>query len=162
MAADQQRFREVMGQFATGVAVVACNGADGPSGLTTSAVASVSLDPPLVLVCFDNGSRTLDAVRAAGRFSVNVLREGQEDVAMLFASKAQMAEKFAVVEHGEEDGVPVLRDVLAWLTCDVRELLPGGDHTIGIAEVRALGADPDGGRPLLHHRGAFAGLHYGV
>ncbi len=162
MAADQQRFREVMGHFATGVAVVACEGPGGPSGLTTSAVASVSLDPPLVLVCFDNASRTLDAVRTAGRFSVNVLREGQEDVAMLFASKAQMAEKFAAVDHGDEDGVPVLRDVLAWLACDVRELLPGGDHTIGIAEVRTLGADPDGGRPLLHHRGAFAGLHYGV
>ena len=56
----------------------------------------------------------------------------------------------------------MLRDALAWLVCDVHELLPGGDHTIGIAEVRALGADPDGGRPLLHHRGAFAGLHYGA
>lgn len=162
MAADQQRFREVMGHFATGVAIVACAGDDGPSGLTTSSVASVSLDPPLLLVCFDNGSRTLDAVRDAGRFSVNILREGQEDVALLFASKAQMPEKFAGVEHGEEDGVPVLRDALAWIACDVHELLPGGDHTIGIAEVRALGADPDGGRPLLHHRGAFAGLHYGA
>jgi 3-hydroxy-9,10-secoandrosta-1,3,5(10)-triene-9,17-dione monooxygenase reductase component len=162
MAADQQRFRDVMGHFATGVAVVACAGPDGPSGLTTSAVASVSLDPPLLLVCFDNASRTLDAVRGAGRFSVNVLREGQEDLAMLFASKAEMADKFGAVEHGEEDGVPVLRDVLAWLVCDVHEMLPGGDHTIGIAEVRELDADPDGGRPLLHHRGSFAGLHYGA
>lgn len=162
MAVDQQRYREVMGHFATGVAVVACEGPEGPSGLTTSAVASVSLDPPLLLVCFDNASRTLDAVRDAGRFSVNVLREGQEHVALLFASKAAMAEKFAAIDHGDEGGIPVLRDALAWIACDVRELLPGGDHTIGIAEVRALGADPDGGRPLLHHRGAFAGLHYGA
>ena len=65
MTTAEQRFREVMGHFATGVAVVACDGPDGPSGLTTSAVASVSLDPPLLLVCFDNGSRTLDAVRDA-------------------------------------------------------------------------------------------------
>ncbi len=122
----------------------------------------MSLDPPLVLVCFDNASRTLDAVRAAGRFSVNVLREGQEDVAMLFASKAHDGREVRGRRPRRQDGVPVLRDALAWLACDVRELLPGGDHTIGIAEVRTLGADPDGGRPLLHHRGAFAGLHYGV
>lgn len=162
MTTAEQRFREVMGHFATGVAVVACDGPDGPSGLTTSAVASVSLDPPLLLVCFDNGSRTLEAVRGAGRFSVSVLREGQEQLALLFASKATMAEKFAAAGHRLEAGLPVLDDALAWITCDVRALLPGGDHTIGVGAVTATGTDPDGGRPLLHHRGAFAGLHYGV
>jgi flavin reductase (DIM6/NTAB) family NADH-FMN oxidoreductase RutF len=162
MAIDQQRFRDVMGHFATGVAVVACAGPDGPSGLTTSAVTSVSLDPPLLLVCFDNTSRTLPAVRAAGRFSVNVLREGQEDLAVLFASKVEMHEKWSAVTHAAADGVPVLDDALAWITCDVHELLPGGDHTIAIGAATAVGADSDGGRPLLHHRGAFAGLHYGA
>jgi 3-hydroxy-9,10-secoandrosta-1,3,5(10)-triene-9,17-dione monooxygenase reductase component len=160
MAVDQQRFREVMGHFATGVAVVACAGPEGPSGLTTSAITSVSLDPPLLLVCFDNTSRTLPAVRDAGRFSVNMLREGQEDLAMLFASKVVMEEKWAAVTHASPDGVPVIDDALAWIACDVHELLPGGDHTIAIGAVTGVGADAGGGRPLLHHRGAFAGLHY--
>jgi len=162
MATDPQRFREVMGHFATGVAVVACGGPGGPSGLTTSAVAAVSLDPPLLLVCFDNASRTLEAVRAERRFSVNVLREGQEEIALLFASKSEMGEKFASVDHASEDGLPVLRDAIAWTACDVRELLPGGDHTIALGAITALGADPAEGRPLLHHRGAFAGLHHGA
>ncbi len=161
MTVDQQRFREVMGHFATGVAVVACAGTDGPSGLTTSAITSVSLDPPLLLVCFDNTSRTLPAVRDAGRFSVNVLREGQEDLAVLFASKVVMQEKWAAVTQTVADGVPVLDDALAWISCEVRELLPGGDHTIAIGAVTGVGADAEGGRPLLHHRGSFAGLHYG-
>jgi len=161
MTVDPQRLRDVMGRFPTGVAVVACDGPDGPSGLTTSALASVSLDPPLLLVCLDNGSRTLDAVRDARRFSVSVLRDGQDALALRFASKAQMGDKFAGVAVERHDGVPVLADALAWFACELRELLPGGDHVIAIGAITALGADPSGGRPLLHHRGAFAGLHYG-
>jgi 3-hydroxy-9,10-secoandrosta-1,3,5(10)-triene-9,17-dione monooxygenase reductase component len=161
MTIAPDRLRDVMGRFATGVAIVACDGPDGPSGLTTSALASVSLEPPLLLACLDNGSRTLDAVRDAGRFSVSVLREGQEELALRFASKAQMDEKFAGVEVDRRDGVPVLAEALAWIACDLRELLPGGDHVIALGAITALGADAADGRPLLHHRGAFAGLHYG-
>lgn len=161
MTVNPDRLRDVIGRFPTGVAIVACDGAEGPSGLTTSALASVSLDPPLLLVCLDNGSRTLDAVRAAGRFSVSVLREGQEALALRFASKAHMEEKFAGVAVERRDGVPVLADALAWFACDMRELLAGGDHAIAIGAITALGADPADGRPLLHHRGAFAGLHFG-
>lgn len=160
MPAEQHRFREVMGHFATGVAVVTCDGSDGPSGLTTSAVCSLSLDPVLLLVCLDDTSRTLPAIAAAGRFAVNLLREGQEALAATFASKVLMREKFEAVTHTVADGVPVLDDALAWLACELRELLPRGDHTIVIGEVTALDADP-GGRPLLYHRGSFTGLHYG-
>ena len=77
-ATDALRYRQVIGHFATGVAIVTCYGPDGPSGLTTNAITSVSLDPLLLLVCFDNGSRTLPAVREAGRFAVNMLRAGQD------------------------------------------------------------------------------------
>ncbi len=158
---DPERYREVVGHFATGVAVVTCAGPAGPAGLTTNAVASVSLEPLLLLVCFDNASRTLPAVEATGRFAVNVLREGQEDLARVFASKKVGDQKFAAVTHTVAHGVPVLDDALAWLACDLRELLPGGDHTIGIGEVTHLDADP-AGRPLLFYQGAFAGLHYGA
>jgi 3-hydroxy-9,10-secoandrosta-1,3,5(10)-triene-9,17-dione monooxygenase reductase component len=159
--ADQERFRDVAGRFATGVTIVTCDGPDGPAGLTTNAFSSLSLDPPLALVCFDRTSRTLPAVESARRFAVNILREGQEDLARVFASKRLAREKFEAVTHTVEHGVPVLDDALAWLVCDLRDLLPGGDHVIAVGEVTHLDADPDG-RPLLYHRGAFAGLHYGV
>ena len=156
----QQRFREVMGHFATGVAVVTCTGPDGPAGLTTNAIASLSLDPLLLLVCFDNGSRTLPAVRASGRFAVNVLAEGGQELARTFASKQLLGhEKFESVTHTVDHGVPVLDAALAWVVCDLRELLPGGDHTVGIGEVQQMGIAPDPqARPLLWFQGAYADL----
>src|SRR3954453_18863766 len=84
---DPAAYRDVIGHFATGVAIVTCQGSGGPAGLTTNAVTSLSLDPLLLLVCFDNSSRTLPVVRDARRFAVNVLRAGQEDLAAAFASK---------------------------------------------------------------------------
>ncbi len=154
---EPEHYREIVGRFASGVAIVTCEGPDGPAGLTTNAVTSLSLDPLLLLVCFDNTSRTLSAVRASGRFAVNVLREGQEDLAAVFASKRIAQEKFESVTHTVAHGVPVLDDALAWLACDLRELLPGGDHTIGIGAVThgAMHAD---GRPLVWFGGAFRGL----
>ena len=154
MAVDPGRYRQVMGHFATGVAIVTCTGPDGPAGLTTNAVTSLSLDPLLLLVCFDNASRTLVAVRHARRFAVNVLRAGQEDLARVFASKRVAREKFEAVTHMVAHGVPVLDGALAWLACDLRELHPGGDHTIGIGAVTHLDADP-GGEPLVWFRGTY-------
>lgn len=155
-ADDGRRFRDTVGTFPTGVTVVTALGADGPAGLTTNAFTSLSLDPALILVCFDNGSRTLPVVREAGRFAVNVLRAGQEELAATFASKRLQAHKFAEVTHREAHGVPVLDDALAWLVCDLQELLPGGDHTIGIGAVTAL--ESGDGDPLLFWRGAYRGL----
>lgn len=154
---DGRRFRDTLGAFPTGVTVVTARGAGGPAGLTTNAFTSLSLEPPLVLACFDNGSRTLAVVRETGRFAINVLRAGQEDVAAVFASKRVAAEKFADVTHAEAHGLPVLDGALAWLACDVRELLPGGDHTIGVGAVTALDVDADG-EPLVFFRGRYAGL----
>lgn len=154
---DARRFRDTAGAFATGVTVVTAAGPDGPAGLTTNAFASLSLDPPLVLVCFDNASRTLPVVREAGRFAVNVLRAGQEDVAAVFASRRVAADKFAEVTHAEADGLPVLDGALAWLACDLREVLPGGDHTIGVGAVTAMDADASG-EPLVFFRGQYVDL----
>lgn len=153
-AVDPRAFRDTVGAFATGVTVVTATGPGGPAGLTTNAFSSLSLDPPLVLVCFDNASRTLPVVREAGRFAVNVLRAGQEDVAAVFASKRVAADKFAQVTHAEAHGLPVLDGALAWLACELRELVEGGDHTIGVGVVTALDADPDGD-PLIFFRGAY-------
>jgi 3-hydroxy-9,10-secoandrosta-1,3,5(10)-triene-9,17-dione monooxygenase reductase component len=151
----QRRFRDTIGLFATGVTVVTASGPHGPAGLTTNAFSSLSLDPMLVLVCFANDSRTLPVVRESGRFAVNVLRAGQQALAATFASKKVAADKFADVTHRVDHGVPVLDGALAWLACDLRELLAGGDHTIGVGAVTEMDADPDG-EPLLFFRGGFA------
>ena len=149
---DREDYRDAIGHFATGVCVVTCQ---GPSGLTTNAVTSLSLEPLLLLVCFDNDSRTLPAVRSAGRFAVNVLARDQEDLARVFASKRLPAEKFADVTHETAHGVPVLDGALAWIACDLQELLPGGDHTIGIGAVTHAWADPEPRAPLIFFEGSY-------
>ena len=151
MTISPRRFRDAIGMFPTGVAVVT---ASGPAGLTTNAISSLSLDPVLLLVCFDNGSRTLPAVRDSRRFGVNVLRADQEELARVFASKRVAKEKFASATHELVDGVPVLEGVVAWFVCELRDLVPGGDHTIGIGEVTALDHDA-GAEPLMFHRGGY-------
>jgi 3-hydroxy-9,10-secoandrosta-1,3,5(10)-triene-9,17-dione monooxygenase reductase component len=151
-----ERFRQVIGRFPTGVTVVTAMSADGPVGMTVNAIASLSLDPLLLLVCFDNTSRTLPLVRESRRFGVNVLAEGQEDLARRFAGKLPELEKFAGVAHTTDDGVPVIEGAHAWLGCDLEQLLPGGDHTIGIGAVRA--AELGVGQPLVWYGGAYGAL----
>jgi 3-hydroxy-9,10-secoandrosta-1,3,5(10)-triene-9,17-dione monooxygenase reductase component len=151
---DPSHFRAVMGNFATGVTVVTAADDDGPVGMTANAVCSLSLDPLLLLVCFDNGARTLRVVRERRHFGVNVLASGQEDLARLFASKTPEREKFAGVPHSLRDGIPVLEGVLAWVGCRLERLEPGGDHTIGIGAVEAAeeGTRDD---PLIWFRGRY-------
>jgi flavin reductase (DIM6/NTAB) family NADH-FMN oxidoreductase RutF len=151
--ADQELFREVFGRFATGVAVITSAAPEGVGGMTANALCSLSLDPLLALVCFDNGARTLPLVRASGRFGVNMLTTEQEDLAELFASKLPEAEKLEIAPHRSESGVPILDGVLAWATCELRELIAGGDHTIAIGEVIALGLG--NGEPLLWYGGRY-------
>ena len=148
-----EQFRSVMGHFVTGVTVVTVATNEGPVGLTANAVCSLSLEPLLLLVCFDNDARTLPVVRRTGRFGVNVLAAGQEDLARLFASKRPEREKFAGVAHTVHDGIPVIEGVLAWVGCRLERLIPGGDHTIGIGAVEA--AEAGRGRPLIWYRGEY-------
>jgi flavin reductase (DIM6/NTAB) family NADH-FMN oxidoreductase RutF len=147
------RFRDVMGRFVTGVTVVTASSSEGPVGMTANAVCSLSLDPLLLLVCFDNQARTLPVVRDVGRFGVNVLRAGQDDLARLFASKLPESEKFAGVPHTVHDGIPVIEGALAWVGCRLERVIPGGDHTIGIGAVEA--AEAGHGEPLIWFRGSY-------
>ena len=158
--ADRQRFRAVMGHFATGVAVVTARPSgepDGAVGMTTNALCSVSLDPIKLLVCFDREARTLPVVRETRRFAVNVLRAGHEDLSGQFASKLPLDRKFEAVEYTSDHGAPVLGDALAWAVCDLSELLPGGDHEIGIGDVVAMGHATEG-EPLVWYRGSYRAL----
>ncbi len=133
--------------------VVTSEGARGPAGLTANAVCSLSLDPLLMVVCIDKGSRTLEAIRHSRRLAVNVLARDQHRLASIFAGKDPERGKFAGVPHTYIDGVPVLDEVVSWLTGRLRELAPGGDHVIGVAEIERVGAP--GGDPLVYFRGSY-------
>lgn len=150
---DPELFREVFGRFATGVAVITSAGAGVSGGMTANALCSVSLDPLLALVCFDNEARTLPIVRESQRFAVNVLTSEQTELAGVFASKLPESEKLDTVDHRLEDGLPIIEGSLAWATCELRELIPGGDHTIAIGEVTAMGLGR--GDPLVWYGGRY-------
>jgi flavin reductase (DIM6/NTAB) family NADH-FMN oxidoreductase RutF len=150
---DPELFREVFGRFATGVAVITSAGPTSAGGMTANALCSLSLDPLLALVCFENRARTLPIVREAGRFGVNVLSAGQEHLAGVFASKLPEAEKLDGVAHRLECGVPIIEGSLAWAACELRELIAGGDHTIGIGQVVSMGLGD--GEPLLWYAGRY-------
>jgi flavin reductase (DIM6/NTAB) family NADH-FMN oxidoreductase RutF len=150
---DPELFREVFGRFATGVAVITSAGAGGSGGMTANALCSLSLEPLLALVCFENDARTLPIVREARRFAVNVLSAEQEEVAGVFASKLPEAEKLDGVPHTVRLGLPIIDGTLAWAACELRELIAGGDHTIGIGEVVGMGLG--GGKPLLWYGGRY-------
>jgi 3-hydroxy-9,10-secoandrosta-1,3,5(10)-triene-9,17-dione monooxygenase reductase component len=140
----------------TAVTVVATIGADGPLGATANAVASLSLDPMLMLACLDRESRTLGAIDSVGRFSVNVLAAGQEDLARRLATKDPHAEKWAPVEWNEAHGVPRIEGAPLWVACEVADRHEAGDHVILTGAVLAAEASP--GEPLLFHAGGYRRL----
>jgi flavin reductase (DIM6/NTAB) family NADH-FMN oxidoreductase RutF len=145
-----------MARLPTGVTVIAALAPKGPVGATVNAVTSVSLDPPLMLVCLDLGSRTLAAIDAAGRFGVSVLRADHARLARSFAAKTPHTEKWRAVPWTEQSGVPVLTEALAWVTCSLLEQHPGGDHVILTGAVLDLGGSE--GDPLVFHGGEYRGL----
>ena len=150
---DSELFREVFGRFATGVAVITSAGPAGEGGMTANALCSLSLEPLLALECFENQARTLPIVREARRFGVNILATGQEELARVFASKLPESEKLEGAPHRFDAGVPVIEGALAWAACELRELIAGGDHTIAIGEVVAMGLGE--GEPLLWYAGRY-------
>ena len=154
---DTAEFRRILGHWATGVAVVTARTPEGhPCGLTANAIASVSLEPPLVLACIEHRSHTHECILGSGAFALAVLDDAQERLARRFAGD-QPDPKFEGVAFREErTGAPVLEDALAWLDCRLWQAYPGGDHTIFVGEVLAAGTRT--GAPLLFYRGGYGGL----
>jgi flavin reductase (DIM6/NTAB) family NADH-FMN oxidoreductase RutF len=150
---EARAFRDVAGRFVTGVSVVTSFGPHGPSGMTANAVTSLSLEPPLMIVCFDRTARTLEAVEHSRRLAIQFLAHDQEEIASRFASKLPEAEKFEGLEWSDRGGVPALGGAVAGMACTLRELVPGGDHLIGIAEVVDLWTE--GGEPLVFFGGDY-------
>jgi 3-hydroxy-9,10-secoandrosta-1,3,5(10)-triene-9,17-dione monooxygenase reductase component len=153
------QLREAMGQFATGVTVVTSVGADGePVGTTANAVTSLSLEPPLVLVCFDLNSATLAAIRGHGAFAVNVLGHRQRHLSANFAKRGLAAVWDEVRHHRGPTGSPRLADVIAVIECTVEHSFPGGDHEIVVGRVRHVESNGGGATPLLFWRGKYTSI----
>jgi flavin reductase (DIM6/NTAB) family NADH-FMN oxidoreductase RutF len=163
VAIDRQAFFDVMASFPSGVAIVTTRDAHGVArGLTTTAVCSVSADPPTVLVCVDLASRTLAALRTRKEFVVNFVGEGRSELCLLFASKEE--DKFAHVAWRTTDGgLPLLHeDVLAWAECTTVHELEVGDHVVLVAEVSDGGVQPELEPPLMYYRrswGVWSPVH---
>lgn len=157
VSADE--FRHAMGQFATGVTVVTTVDPEGnPVGTTANAVTSLSLEPPLLLVCFDLGSLTLRSIRSHGAFAVNVLADRHEHLSANFARRGLSAAWEGVRHRPGPTGTPRLDDVLAVLECTVEHYLPGGDHEIVVGRVRHAQASADESAPLVFWRGSYVSV----
>lgn len=159
MAITPDEFRHALSRFPSGVTVVTTWDTDGrPTGLTATAFTSVSLTPPLVLVCVDQRAHGYKALKIHGRFAVNILTANQERLSRHFATTRP--DKFEEIpfEKGAQ-GLPLLPAALAQLECRTVQAYPGGDHTIFVGEVEsaAVGA----GDPLLYYRGRYARLQPG-
>jgi len=151
---DEADFREVMASVCTPVTVVTTLDGDRPHGTTVSAFGSLSLRPPMVTVALDRDSDLLAIVQRTRRIGVNVLSHGQEELALTFARKG--AEKFAGVDWERDRDLPRIDGVGGWLACEVAEIVPGGDHSIVLADV--VGAHAQSEPPLVYQRRLF-GTH---
>ncbi|HVP53747.1 MAG TPA: flavin reductase family protein [Candidatus Eisenbacteria bacterium] len=154
-----QEFRAALGRFSSGVTVITVETPTGHvHGMTASSFCSVSLQPPLVLVCIDHLAETYLHIRERGRFGVSVLKEEQEALSEFFADPERnpdAARRLGIHYKPMKSGTPILADTLANLDCTVTQAIAAGDHTIFVGEVKEVSVAE--GSPLLYFRG-----HYGA
>ena len=151
---DRDLFRSTLGRWASGVTVITTVHEGQPYGMTASSFSSLSLDPPLVLVCVDHRAHLHQHLPQARRYGVSVLAADQEALSTHFAGRPQADLSIPWV-HAE--GIPLLGGALAHLVCDVDAMLPGGDHTIYVGRVTHAAVWPDRD-PLLYFGGKYRGL----
>ncbi|MEK6711709.1 MAG: flavin reductase family protein [Nitrospinota bacterium] len=164
MAIDPKVFRGALGRFATGVTVVTVKDGAAAHGMTANAFASVSLEPPLVLVCVDHRANSLEIIRRAKRFAVNFLAEEQKALSDWFAGKGRdAADQFAGVPHGAgENGCPILEGHIGALECGLHEDYPGGDHSIFVGRVTRVLLPEEVRAPLLFYASAYRKMNLGA
>ncbi|MFE9762917.1 flavin reductase family protein [Streptomyces sp. NPDC005808] len=154
---DGRALRDVCGKFATGVTVITSGTGANTAGTTVNSFSSVSLEPPLVLICLHRDSRLLPVIQESGGFVVNVLTQQQRGVAHAFARR-DSARVEDLPHHRSEAGLPVLSEALAFLDCRLMAGYDGGDHTILLGEVVELGSSAEGQDPLVFYRGSMREL----
>ena len=154
---DQREFRNTLGTFATGVTIITVkDGKGGYIGLTAYAFSSLSLDPPLILVCIDKKSHSVPAFQNGNQFIVNILSEEQENYCLSFAKRS--TDKFANAQYElSADGVPILRENLSSISCQVYEVLEGGDHVIVTGLVKEIARNEEK-KPLLFYKGKICSI----
>ena len=157
MAMDPKYFRNTLGRFATGVTVVTVNDGEISRGMTANAFSSVSLDPPLILVCVDEKATCLEMIRNAKKFNVNFLAEEQKEISDWFAGKGRDAEdQFSELEYDMgENATPVLKGNIGLLECELYNEVPGGDHVIFIGLVTRALFEEDVKAPLLYYASSY-------
>ncbi|HTF11258.1 MAG TPA: flavin reductase family protein [Asanoa sp.] len=149
------RMRQVLGHFPSGVTVVTGSDGGGPAGFACQSFHALSLDPPLVCFCVGRSSTTWPRIRASGRFAVNILGVGHEQLSRAFARSG--GDKFDGVDWSPSPlGSPLLAEAVAWVDCRIGDVYAGGDHEIVVGAVTALEAS--GGEPLVFFRGEYRGL----
>lgn len=150
---DPRQLRSAFGQFATGVTVIATLEPDGtPRGFTANSFTSLSIDPPLLLVCIGKRAASCEVFSTAPNFSVNVLAETQKDISSLFAT--QRPDKFDLAAWSPAaSGAPLINDALAWFDCTRDQVVDAGDHIILIGRIDSFGQND--GRPLGYFRGTY-------
>ncbi|MGV9797892.1 3-hydroxy-9,10-secoandrosta-1,3,5(10)-triene-9,17-dione monooxygenase reductase subunit [Mycobacterium sp. NPDC003449] len=155
---DPRTFRNVLGQFCTGITIITTVHDDVPIGFACQSFAALSLDPPLVLFCPTKQSRSWQAIEASGRFCVNMLHEKQQQVSAQFGSKAP--DKFAGIDWTPSElGSPVIDGSLAHIDCRVHSVHDGGDHFVVSGAVQSMSEPPSiKPRPLLFYRGEYTGI----
>jgi len=147
---DSREHRNAMGKFATGVTVITTNDGDNAHGMTANAFMSVSLDPKLITISIDNKANMLDKIKASGQYAVNFLSDEQQDVSMHFAGQKV---REGGIDFGYVQGVPVIKDSLASVVCDVDQEIVVGDHTLFIGAVKEV--QQSDGDPLTFYRGKY-------
>lgn len=155
---DPRVFRNVLGQFCTGITIITTVHDGVPVGFACQSFAALSLDPPLVLFCPTKVSRSWQAIEASGKFAVNILTESQKHVSARFGSREP--DKFAGIDWRPSPlGSPIIGDSLAYIDCTVSSVQDGGDHLVVFGAVASLselpGVKP---RPLLFYRGDYTGI----
>ncbi|SDT10910.1 flavin reductase family protein [Bradyrhizobium canariense] len=153
---DPVSFRQVASRWVTGVAIVTTVDVDGrPLGLTMNGLTSLSLSPPQFIVCMNNGSDTLLALKRSNVFCINFLNQDQRHLSKVFATKG--GDKFSSVEwHAGKTGSPIFAGAIGFAELRLTELLAGGDHCIAIGEV--VCADARDGEPLVFFNGSYGGV----
>ena len=158
---DSAQFRRLLGRFATGVTVITTGSLKAPHGMTANAFASLSLQPPLVLVCIDHRRQSHRRILEQGCFGVSVLAESQRRAADRFAGRlSEQAPPGDVLFEEGDLGLPLIGQCLAQLECRLTAVYPGGDHSIFVGEV-VHGRPGPASRPLIFFQGAYRQLDGG-
>ena len=154
-----EMFRQVLGTFPTGVTIVTVKDGKQKRGITVNSFCSVSLNPPLILICIGKDHNTHKLIKANGVFAVNILQKGQKELSERFSKVNKVKERFKGLSTWVAvTGSPILEGCLAFIDCKVVSEYPGGDHTLFLARAEAIGSAEDQGKALVFYQGKYHNL----